>query len=565
MVRDYEKIAYKYASDVVTGEQIAPAGVRIICQRHLDEIDHPERRPDLLFCPDLGAHYCAFAEQFAHLKGKWAGSKFVLLPWQVFLFVSLFSWYYETGRRRYRTAFVFVARKNGKSFMASPLTLYLASADGEAGAEVYTAATKLKQARIVFDDAKALAKASAAFCKKYECKIGFLNLKLANNCKIEPLTSKSETSDGLNIHGAVIDEVHALKNAGMLEVIDTACGARDRALIFQITTGGEIGGVGHVQHDYAWSVLRGDLKDDTFFPMLFQLDSDAEIGHEASWVKANPSLGESLSIEYLREQVEKSGASAEHRANILTKHFNRWQTASQDFASAEDIAAALDSKLTITDARGHVVLASVDYAGCFDCASAAFTWYDADGNLCTIQRHWIPSETITKQKSVPWAAWENGGSLQVVPGALVDPMELITWLTKTRDDHGLKVVELPYDKYNFSTPAVELERRGFDCVAFGQRRIFFSEPTKTFSRLLGQRKFKYNDLALKDMLANVLLSADKQGNVMPQKADRHRKIDGVICVVMAEARFAEKHREDERKLLSNAQIKRSIERTLARG
>jgi phage terminase large subunit-like protein len=376
-------------------------------------------------------------------------------------------------------------------------------------------------------------------------------IRAASGAVIRPLTSKHDTADGLNPHGVIVDEVHAM-DWGMLGVLDTACGSRNRALIFQITTAGELSGAGHMQYQYACKILDGTLTDDTFFPVVFELDKDAEVREESAWVKANPNIGISVSVEYIREQVHKIGASPLDKANVLTKHFNRWQSANADFAAAEDIAACLDMKLTLADAKGYEILAAVDYCSTFDCASVGFFWLDREGLFCTFQRHFIPSETVKSQKSVPWQAWLDGGTLEIIDGKIVDPKALIKWVVENAAALGVKNLEVAYDKYQFNQAAADLKTAGCSPIPYGQRRTFMNEPCKTLARYISQHRMRFNDVALACMLGNVQLVPDKAGLVQPVKADIDRKIDGAIISIMALARIAEHAREAAAKAAEKA-------------
>ncbi|HHN8458019.1 TPA: terminase large subunit domain-containing protein [Morganella morganii] len=298
----------RYAEQVVAGEIVTGELIRLACQRFLDDLERgPER--DIFFIEERAQHILDFYQFVPHVKGALAGKPIELMPWHTFILINIFGFviplvdelsgeaqYDDDGDpvlvRRFRTAYNEVARKNAKSTLSSGIGLYMTGADGEGGAEVYSAATTRDQARIVFEDAKnMIKKAKGSLGRLFEFnKLAIYQERSAS--KFEPLSSDANNLDGLNIHCGIVDELHAHKTRDVWDVLETATGARLQSLLFAITTAGfNREGICYELRDYAIKVLRGVVEDDTFFAAIYTPDEDDDPFDESIWIKANPGLG----------------------------------------------------------------------------------------------------------------------------------------------------------------------------------------------------------------------------------------------------------------------------------
>lgn len=294
----------QYAEQVVAGEIVACELVRLACQRFLNDLEHGPKR-GIYFIEDRAQHILEFYSFIPHVKGALAGKPIDLMPWHVFILINIFGFVIplideQTGKkvvdedgdvvfvRRFRTAYNEVARKNAKSTLSSGIGLYMTGADGEGGAEVYSAATTRDQARIVFEDAKnMLKKSKATLGRLFEFnKLAIYQERTAS--KFEPLSSDANNLDGLNIHCGIVDELHAHKTRDVWDVLETATGARLQSLLFGITTAGfNKEGICYELRDYGIKVLRGQVDDDSFFAIIYTLDKDDDPFDETVWQKAN--------------------------------------------------------------------------------------------------------------------------------------------------------------------------------------------------------------------------------------------------------------------------------------
>jgi len=332
MPRKPDHIATKYAKKVLSGKIIAGKWVKLACKRHIKDL----KRKDIWFdeaAADRVIRVCSFLK---HSKGEWAGTPFILEPWQAFIVSAVFGWKIKkTGLRRYRTVYIECARKSGKTTLLAALGLYMFCMDGEAGAEVYSAAVKRDQARISHSEAMRMVKASPALRKR----IGIVkdNLHIINTAsKFEPLGADADSVDGLNVHGGLIDELHAHKKRDMWDVLETATGARRQPLQIAITTAGfDQTSICFEQHTYVKQILSGTIEDDTYFGIIYAIDVDEKLGDdiivkgddwrdERCWVKANPNLGISVKLDDLQRKAKKAMEIPAAQNNFLRKHLDVW-------------------------------------------------------------------------------------------------------------------------------------------------------------------------------------------------------------------------------------------------
>ena len=303
--RNSARAAKKYIADVLAGKATACKWVRLFCERHERDLKKGTKR-GLYFDEAEAERALRFFDFLRHSKGEWGGQPFILSPWQQAYLWVLFGWRKKDGSRRFRISYLEIGRKNGKSTMAAGVALYLLDGDKEPGAEVYSAATKRDQAKIVHGEACRMVRASTMLKQFITVRTDNMFV-LDTNSKFEPLSSDYNSLDGLNIHGAIVDEVHAHKTRDLWDILETATGARRQPLMFAITTAGvSRQGICRELHDYLEKVLDGSLEDDSFCGIIFTLDEEDDYTDERVWVKANPNLGVSVKLDDLRDKIRKA-------------------------------------------------------------------------------------------------------------------------------------------------------------------------------------------------------------------------------------------------------------------
>lgn len=441
-----------YAQDVVAGRVPAGKYHRLACQRHLEDRKR-ENTPAFpyRFVWAQAERFLKFAGLMKHYKGRqFAGTAFTPTPCQVFRLGSIFGWRHaQSGLRRFTTAYNEVPRKQGKSFEEAVVSVYCTFFEGEAGAEGYCIATKEKQAKIAFDAAKKLVKSSGL---AQRIKVNAANLhRVSTESKLEPLGSDSDTTDGLNPHFVGVDELHAFKTRGLLDVMESATGARLNPLIFQITTAGDdpVSVCGD-QHDYACKILDGVLEDDastlSFFAFIAHADEGDDPWSEDTWRKANPHYGISVNPEDMRKLAAKAQKMPSAAAEFKQKRLNMWVNATAPCLSLEGWRAA--QSRTAREAfeaslEHEVCYAGIDLASKIDLCVLSLVFPPRPGRpkLAVIQRIWTPKDTIADRAHrdrAPYQVWVDQGWLRTHPGTRIDHRVVREALADLRERYDIE-------------------------------------------------------------------------------------------------------------------------------
>ena len=394
------KWVHKYCYQVLSGVIVANKWIKLAAERHFNDL---KRAKSKYFKYEFNAKRAQRAIDFyqfiKHTKGELAGTPMKLMPWQQFIVGSIFGWVTKQKdkvtkkqTRRFRTAEVFVARKNGKSTLASGIGLYAMLADGELGAEVYSAATTRDQARIVFDDAKHMLVNSdlKEVAKAYQAELYSQEL----NAKFRPLSSDANNLDGLNVHCALIDEIHAHKTREVYDVIETATGARTQPLIFVISTAGFIlDGIATELWKYGEEILEGIRTDDTFFAALYTMDIGDDFTIPENWLKANPCLGVSKKHEDMERLCNKAQAMVSARGNYLTKHCNIFVNSSDAWLDIQEVQKC-KADIKLADYIGRECYIGLDLAQKLDLTAMSLIFPRDDGGIDVFFRHYLPEDAL---------------------------------------------------------------------------------------------------------------------------------------------------------------------------
>lgn len=493
------------------------------------------------FDAEAGARPTTFTERFCkHVEGEWAGQLAVLETWQKDIDAAVFGWKRRDGTRRFRTAYTEIPRKNGKSFKGASTGLYLTTADEEAGAQVYSAATKKDQAKIVHDAATKMVKASPdlkRFLRTFRNNISCERL----GSKFEPLGADSSTLDGLNVHGLIEDETHAHTDRHVHDVLVTAMGARRQPLAWIITTAGTYDpeSIGWELHERAIKVLEGVIEDDSFFAVIYAADQGDDWESPETWAKANPNLGVSVKYEYLEQECERAKTTPSYLNTFLRYHLNVW-TQQVDRWIPIEYWNACERVVDESAMIGAPCFAAFDLSTKLDITALALCFPKDDGLFDFVWRFWCPEETIqqrSKKDQVPYDAWARDGWLIPTPGNVVDYSFVVAELEAASQRYVME--EVAFDPWNATQTATELqEQHGLVCVDFGQGYKSMSEPSKEFERLVVSRKLghatpKGINPVMRWMVSNVAVRRDPADNIKPDKSSARGRIDGVVAGIMA--------------------------------
>lgn len=529
-----EFTATKYIEDVLAGRQVVCKWVRLAVERHVHDLETAEER-GFWFDEEAARRAIAFFSLLKHSKGEWAGRPVKLEPWQQFHLWVIFGWKREDGTRRFRTSYLEVARKNGKTTMAAGIGLYLMLADGEPGAEIYTAATKRDQARIAHSEATRMVKASPQLRK--EVTVYKDNIHIVDTAsKFEPLGADSDTMDGLNVHGAIVDEVHAHKTRDTWDKLETGTGARRQPMLYAITTAGyDRESLCWELHEYTDKVLSGVVEDDTFAGIIFSLDEGDDWEQESVWMKANPNLEVSKYIDDLRRKCERAKEMPSSLNAFLRLELDIWTQSETKWVDLERWKSC-NQAVDAVGLRGRTCYGGLDLSSNIDISAEVLVFppQTAEESYQVLCRFFIPEDAMvqrSKKDRVPYDAWVRQGFITATPGNVIDYDFILAQIDEDARDYDL--TEMAFDRWGATKIVQAIEEHGLTCVQFGQGYVSMSPPMKDLEKLILSGKLAHgNNPVLTWMADNLVARVDPAGNIKPDKEKSREKIDGMTALIM---------------------------------
>lgn len=535
----YVQAARRYMQDVIAGRVPACKWTRLAVERQMHDLARPLSADwPYVFDVERAQRPCRFIELLPHIKGKWAreGRLIELEDWQCFIITTVFGWvHHSTGLRRYREGYVEVPRKNAKSTLSSGLALYMLSADGEQGAEVYSAATTRDQARIVFDDSKAMADRVSGLRQH----LGVVVLQhsitvAATSSKYTPLAAEGSTLDGLNVHFAVIDELHAHKNRAVYDVIDTARGAREQSLLWNITTAGtDRSGICYERRTHCTKVLDGVITDPALFGIIYSIDDGDDPFAPATWAKANPNWGKSVLEDDMIAAARKAQAMPSALNNFLTKRLNVWVNGASAWMDMRAWDRCALPGLNMGGIPPDVpVYLGLDLAEKGDFAALVAVYFlDGRWHVCT--RLYYNQAAAENSPNAYLSGWMHQGHIQVNDGNITD-FDVIA-----RDIRELctqlNVQEVAYDPALSRYFARQLLEEGLPLVEITQRALFFTGPLIEVENMVLEGKLAHDgNPCMTWMMSNLVVKVSQYNELRsPTKERPENKIDGPIAMLMA--------------------------------
>jgi phage terminase large subunit-like protein len=498
-----------------------------------------------------------FFQGLRHTTGQWAGEPFQLLDWQTKVLTDVFGTLKPDGTRQYQKVYIEIPKKNGKSEFAAGLALFLLIADGEPAAQVYSAATDRDQAGIVYQAAKIMVEESTELSSRCSILDGTKRITVPRtNSFYRVLSSETYSKHGYNISGLVVDEVHAHKDRGLIDVLTKGSGAarRQPLFIFITTSGIDRNSICWDMHEYALRVLKfrnpeeydwvqgQPIDDPAFYAVIYGLKDDDDWTDEKNWYKSNPALGHILNIDEFRKSFQdaQSNVAEENlfkqlRLNIWVKSSLRWmKMIDWDVCNAPVETESLLNK---------DCYAGLDLASTTDLAALAlvFTWEDI---YKILMKFWIPEDKALekeKHEQVPYSEWAKKGFLTLTPGNVIDYSYIREEIREIRENYSLR--ELAFDRWGATKLIQELQEDGFVLeekqqgpliVPFGQGFASMSAPTKELMTLVLSKKIAHGgNPVLRWNADNMIVQQDAAGNIKPDKAKAKQKIDGMVALIMA--------------------------------
>jgi phage terminase large subunit-like protein len=497
-----------------------------------------------------------FISHLKHTKGRWAGKFFKLLPWQETIIRDVFGTLREDGTRRYRIVYTEIPKKNGKSELCAGIALYMLLMDGEPSAEVYGAACDKNQAAIVFNVAAQMVNLSPNLSNKLKVRDSVKRIIHERSHSVyRVLSADVKNKHGFNTSCCVFDEIHAQPNRDLWDVLTEGSGAaRTQPLFMAITTAGiDRNSICWELHERARRILTGivDPEDDpTFYPVIYGPPDDEageewDWGNEDNWKAVNPSLGETIKLDDLREDykqavnhVEKENLFKQLRLNIWVKQSTRWIKMS-DWDKCR-------GKVELDELKGRECYAGLDLSTSIDLTALSLVFPFPDGHFKTLMRFWIPQDAATKKEKtdhVPFTRWIHEGLVSTTPGNLIDYSYIRHDINELRKIYNIK--ELAYDRWGAVKLITDLQEDGFAIdqkstgdghpllVPFGQGYVSMSPPAKELITLILGGKLEHGgNPVLRWNANNAVVAQDPAGNIKPDKAKATERIDGIVALLM---------------------------------
>ena len=530
----------RYCTGILDGRITACRRMKQVSERLLEDLINPG---EFHFDPDIAARHIQFIQRFCKVPSGRLGAPLKLELFQRARLEAVFGFVDDNDLRRYNEILIIEGRKNGKTTETAAVELDLLVNDGEGAPQIYNVATKLDQAKLGYQAAVKMRHMSPLLAKHTRKRTADLYFPL-NMGFIKAIASNTSSMDGLDVHGAVIDELAAIKNRDIYDLIKQGMGARSQPLLFTITTNGFIrGGIFDAQYQYACDILDGKADNPRFLPFIYELDSPDEWDDPACWEKANPGLGTIKSAAYLAEMVQKAKDDPSFKPTVMVKDFNLPQTTESAWLRWEEL-----NNERICDIRFDYCIGGFDAADTTDLnAAKAVCMRPDDPNLYVRSMYWIPEAVLKAQEksgnrrerdNVPYSLWVQQGYMRTCPGNKCEKRIFLEWFKELRDTEDLYVLYIGYDPWHIDDTLLREFRAEFgpeSMIPVRQGPFTLSEPMKNLRADFQAHRVIYdNNPVDKWCLANTEAKTDVNGNVQPVKSlDARRRIDGTVALLCA--------------------------------
>lgn len=472
-----------------------------------------------------------FAECLTHTTGEWRGRPFVLSDWQADIVRNIFGWKRSDGTRKYRTVFIAVPRKAGKTTLAAGLALYSLFADGEPGAQVINAAADREQAALCFDTARQMIEAEPELHARSDVfKRAIVTPETGSSYKV--ISSEAYSKHGLNASYIGADELHAWPDRELWDVLNTSTGARRQPLTVVTTTAGhDRNSICFELWDYATKVRDGIIDDPAFLPVLFAADPDDDWKDPATWRKAHPGLGVSVSEDYFAAECAKAQQMPAYENTFRRLLLNQWTEQDSRWIGMDAWDAC---NAPLPDLSHGECFGGLDLASTTDITALVLA-FPVGGTVHLVPRFWIPQEALqarVKRDRVPYDVWAAQGLVTLTPGRVTDYDRIRADINLLAETYRIR--EIAFDRWNASQLSTQLAGDGFTMIGFGQGFASMSGPAKELERrVLGGDINHAGNPVLRWMASNVTVEQDAAGNLKPSKAKSTERIDGIVAACMA--------------------------------
>jgi phage terminase len=522
-------IWHKYALAVQSGEIVACKRIKQAVSRYFADLENEA----YFFDVETVEKFLKFSRLCPHVKGHLRGQPIELSDWQAFLFANILGFKHKSnGLRKYRSAYIQVARKNAKSTVAAVLAnWFLVMEKGQQ--DIYTAAVSRDQARIVFDDAKQMALLSKPLRKRLTIQQHKM-IYLQNNSLMRPLAAKSSTIEGTNPSLAIVDEYHLHADNSVYSALELGQGARPEGLLFAITTAGSNTISACKQHyDYCCQILDGTEKNDSLFALIYELDEESDIDNPENWIKANPNIGKSIPYADFENTIAKARGIPSEWVEMLTKRFNVWCNGQTPWLNLEAWKLC-ERSYSESDLLHADCYMGLDLSSTNDLTSICYT-FPHNGKVRLLCRHYIPEfqlENVANKNRAMYRQWVRQGWLHTTAGDCIDYDKIRDDILKDAERFNVKMIG--FDVWNATHLRTQLQGAGLEVEPFPQTYQRFSPVGKSVEVLINRQTVEHNgDPVLSWALSNVVMETDANANIKPNKKKAANKIDPAIAFLMS--------------------------------
>lgn len=536
----------EYLEAIKAGKCIVSKRCRRQYEKLVDDINNP--KDGYVFDQERAERPIQFIERFCkHSKGEWAGKPLKLELFQKAFISALFGFVdKKTGYRKYRETLLYVARKNGKSVLLSGLALYMLIADKEAGAEIYSVASKKDQAKIIYEETFNMIRQSPDLIQVVKKRKSDLYFNLTFS-KFQPLGKNSDTLDGLNSSLVIIDELHSIKDRNLYEVMKQSQSARRQPLLIMITTAGTIREcIFDDMYKYACGVCDGTIDDPHFLPIIYELDSKDEWLDPMKWEKANPGLNHIKKLDDLISKVARAKQSPRDLTGVLVKDFNVIQTVASTWLTFEDVDNP--ETFNLEDFKGYYCIGGADLSRSGDLTAATLLFMDKNEKRYVTQMYFLPKDNFEQRvhdEKIPYDKWLEAGLLRLCEGNSINYSDVTAWFMEMVDKYDVTPAWIYYDPYSAAYWVQEMQSNGFNMVKCFQGVKTLSLPMQQLGQDLAAKKVNYNNSPLlKWCITNTGVKTDVNGNIQPIKATSPKyRIDGLASLLDAYVGLLDHYKE----------------------
>lgn len=530
-----------YFGSIVDGRIVACEKMKRIADMLLNQYASPQ---EFHFDYDIAKKHTDFIERFCKQPTGKIGTPLQLQLFQKARLQAIFGFVDDNNMRQYNECLIIEGRKNGKTTETAAVEIDMLVNDGEGSPQIYNIATQREQAMLGFNAAHKMIKQSPMLSKHVKKRATDLYFAL-NFGFIKALASNTNSLDGLDVHCATIDELAAIKNRDLYDLVKQAMGARQQPLLFTITTNGFVrGSIFDSQYEYAKNILEGKAENKRFLPFIYELDSIDEWDREDCWEKANPGLGTIKSRDYLRQMVQKAKDDPSFKPTVMVKDFNMPQTAESAWLRFED----LNNEETFDVNEFGYCIGGFDAADSVDLnAAVAIFQRPNDPHVYVKSMFWIPQSVIDEQDrtgnrkerdNAPYRLWIDQGFMRTCPGNKCDKRIFLEWFRELRDQYDIYTSFIGYDPWHVSDDLIREFQAEFGknaMIPVRQGTITLSDPMKNLAADFKAKRIVYdNNPIMKWCLINTEVKTDINGNIQPVKGlDKRNRIDGVAALIDA--------------------------------